>query len=323
MAFFFSELWALRSRHFLNVISLSLSFLLIMTLDYTARKTEETFEDFVASNGLDISMIISDKPIDEKGLVKAFASVYGDYQIILAEEGFYRLFDLKYDLEAESIFDERVTVGDDVFRDCLFNLNLNGMVLKVTDVLAEDFENIYFDAAKSIILPLKYLFLFPDAQKRYFLNNALKKSMEDKGYEVISLQQSESALKKSAETIRGFLILLSLTGFAAALVSFMSHSLSVIKVREREIGIKKAFGASDKDIFIEQLAETSILVLVSFVASSFVLNLILVKSGMEKEPVIPGSLSVISAVITAAFCGIFPALKAAKTGISDAIRNGV
>ncbi|MBQ1827061.1 MAG: FtsX-like permease family protein, partial [Erysipelotrichaceae bacterium] len=146
---------------------------------------------------------------------------------------------------------------------------------------------------------------------------------EEMGYEVISLQQSQKALLKSADLIRGFMILLSLVGLLAASVSFISHSLSLLRQKEREIGIMKAFGASDKDIFFEQLAESLFLVLVSFAFSIIVFNLILLKTKMEKEPVIPGSLSLISVVLIALFCGIFPAAKAAGTNISDAIRTGV
>ncbi|MBR0138584.1 MAG: ABC transporter permease [Erysipelotrichaceae bacterium] len=320
MASFISEFLSQRRRHFLSVISLTLSFIVVMTLDYSCRMIEKLFDDFTSGNGFEISELITEnEPVSQEGLVKTYHSAYGECQVILADDEFYNLFDLEYCLKKDGIFTERVTVGYEVFSETLFSLNLNGLTVGVSAVIEKDYENLYFDTSRLMILPLKYRFLFPDAVPRYFFQNDLKSRFEEKGYEILSLQKSEKALRQTAEAIKGFIVMLSVICFAAALISLVNHSFSLLKRKEREIGIKKAFGASGKDIFMEQISETVLLVLISFVISIFVFNLIM---GKKKEPVLPSSSYILTVILTAVGCGIIPALRASRIRISDAIRTG-
>ena len=47
MASFISEFLSQRRSHFLSVISLTLSFIVVMTLDYSCRMIKKLFEDIV------------------------------------------------------------------------------------------------------------------------------------------------------------------------------------------------------------------------------------------------------------------------------------
>src|SRR5436190_2106483 len=99
----------------------------------------------------------------------------------------------------------------------------------------------------------------------------------------------------------------------------MNIMLASITERVREIGIRKAIGASFFDVFTQILVESVVIAIIGGLAgvftSSMLVKLLVAMSPTENTPVIAMESLVLAfgfSVVVGVLAGLFPAFKAAK-----------
>lgn len=107
----------------------------------------------------------------------------------------------------------------------------------------------------------------------------------------------------------------------------MNIMLASITERVREIGIRKAIGATFFDVFTQILVESVVIAilggLAGLFASNMLVKLLILLSPMENTPVITVDsmfLAFAFSVAVGILAGLFPALKAAKLNPIQALR---
>ena len=131
--------------------------------------------------------------------------------------------------------------------------------------------------------------------------------------------------------MRVFLSAASLVTLVAGAVGVMNIMLVMVAERTREIGLKKAVGASNRRVFLEIVAETlgvtfvagAVGVLLGWLGVAFSASRIAVGQTMQAVPVLePGRVVVILATLigVALFSALLPALRAIRTDPAAALR---
>ncbi len=183
----------------------------------------------------------------------------------------------------------------------------------------------YYGDYMYITASIKDKRLFPAVKKRliYFLKNKLKIEEEDiriRTYE----DQIANKLKNMDETIK----LISILGLIALIsggIGIMNVILATIFARIKEIGTRRALGASKTDIFMQFSAESIILsllgafmgLILSYFLIDYMGEVINMKTSFSLLAVV---LAFGMAIITGFIFSIYPALKAANMDPVEALK---
>ncbi|MEN8906940.1 MAG: ABC transporter permease [Clostridiales bacterium] len=158
------------------------------------------------------------------------------------------------------------------------------------------------------------------------ISRALKfKHGNDKKY----ISQSSADTQKSMDRITNIIsIILSIIALITLLVGgigVMNILLVSVTERIREIGIRKALGAQNKDIVFQFLSESIIITLLSgIIGIALGLGIGAIISSYLKIPpvidILTISLTIIGSIIFGLIFGVYPALKAAKLDPIESLR---
>lgn len=137
-----------------------------------------------------------------------------------------------------------------------------------------------------------------------------------------SIESSVKAAQASGGLIAGISLLVGGIGIANIM-------LASITERIREIGVRRAVGATGRDIFVQIVVESTVIGLIGgllgLVASFGVIHLLKVLSPMQNAPIVEVSSVLVSlgfAVAVGIISGLYPAWRAATLDPIEALRYG-
>lgn len=352
--FLIKHLYYQRYKHILTILANSVAVFLLLSVktfsDYLIAELNEQLID-LAVNVETIQIINDDLNeeqinlfFEEKGInsyCRFYMTDYDKYNLITCDN-LNKLFSFKF-LDGDFFHDWQISGNDNVavigynlknyFDDINIGemININGATFEVIGILDKDTSNLFFDGDNSIFIPLdyhfnngkrQYMFLSDNIINEDEINNYLNKT----DYILISQKEIQQSMQLIASITEKILLVLSFVSVIVSFIGIINNSLSSLNSRKQEIGIKKAMGATDKDIYWQFILETVIIIFISlFVAfMALMLVILLLKIIFSFEICInyeecAGILVLV--VFLSIICGIYPAFLAGKITVISAIRN--
>lgn len=235
---------------------------------------------------------------------------------------------------AEEIFKHNDPIGESVI--------VGGVPYKVVGLLCEEGGNLMGSCDDSIIMPIssaanmlksravKSIYIEADNSKNIDkvvqqTRKKLKKSFDEDDYKIINQQHIFKVVNKVQNTLKLVMAIIAGISLIVAGIGIMNIMLVAVSERTKEIGIRKALGAKQRDILSQFLIESlvisfigGILGAVIGVIGSFIITLILdVRYELSWVSMF---ISISFSMIVGILFGIIPADKASKLKPIDALR---
>ncbi len=323
----------------LAVFTTSLSILLILIVTLISDSIFSIWDQQLEQLALDVSLVeIGDTSLlhqsvgtiaEQLEAISYYEMEYGDYTIVGCDP-LDEYFTIEY---AEGHFFTKVdlvnnnnvaVVGENLLSEIQNGkIYLNGACFEVAGVISSESENIYFDYQNSIFVPKNYPFdyqrlvLFTRQEVNDYLLDTL---CGQDNYALIDQSSSLSAFDEIENVIEKGLYGLGYFCLLTSLLSLVNNTLSSLKQRQEEIGIKRSLGASKKAVFLEFLLEIASIQIVSLIISILVLLLMISLLEIEEVNLLHCFQQVVIIIIFGLVMGFYPAFKASKINVSDCTR---
>ena len=159
------------------------------------------------------------------------------------------------------------------------------------------------------------------AKKR--IKEALLKSYEDDDFSVTEQAEILSTINQIFNILNSVLVAIGSISLLVGGIGIMNIMYASVTERTKEVGIRRAIGATEKDILVQFLVEAVLLSALGGLLGLFIAILIVI----FVRPFFPVSINILSVIVTLTvssaigiFFGVFPARRAAKLPPIEAIR---
>ena len=349
------EIWYHRIHHYLTVAANAVAIFLVLIMNILSATLTENLADHLNSLGLDVSMLqmvdpsllppewidtISEKlgaekitPFYSKSLDGFTVSccnqhLAGMFDFIMEKGRFISGLDiLNNDNVAVLGYQAAAGLNDPAIGS---EIEIDSVSFKVIGIIEQTEGSLFIDIDNSVFLPEGY---FSELQQVscYFSGGndstlVLDEVLGRDNYLLVSQGQLGNVTEAITELIRSVLLAVAAISLIVAVIGLVNSTLSSIRARTYEIGVKKVLGAGDSDIFIQFLTEMAIILTVSAAIAITAVGLIVgtLKAYGMAEIVIDyqeNSVMLFRMLLLGLVCGLYPAKKAAGITIMEAIRS--
>ena len=348
------EVFYQRKRHYLTTAAVCISIILVLLVNIISSHIIENVHLSFEQLGLNISCLQLLKKrsynwiekLIESNQIEKYSLYHkkqeGDYKIIGCQSSLAEIFTFNFEsghflTETGNMYnDNQVVIGNKLkqYFNC-YQINesiiIKGITFRVVGILEEDCENLYEDFDKCVFIFIDYLnkdsqsgvyFLSENRLNERYLNELLGKD----NFLFIDQSQTKDALINLLDLIRNVLIVLAFVSVSVSIICIVSNSLSGIDSRMKEIGIKKALGASSKDIYLQFIVENTVIIIIGIFISWLTVLIIVKMINLYAETkvavdIVSNTGYIILILIIGSICNIYPAKKASEITIIETIKN--
>ena len=348
------EIFYQRKRHYLTILASCISIVLLLLVNiissYIIENVSLTFEQL----GLNISCVqLLEKRQDN--WIDNITEIYDiekyspynkkqekDYKIIGCDNGLANIFTFNFEsghflTETSNLYnDNQIVIGNNLkyyFNCYRVNelINVNGISFRVVGILENGSKNLYEDFDDCIFIFDEYVTDYTQSGF-YFVNEKMfnERQINDligkDNYIFIDQRQTKDSLITLLNLIRIVLLALSFVSVVVSSICVVNNSLSTIHNRMKEIGIKKALGASSRDIYLQFILENIFIFLISIALSCLtvlvIIKLINIYAEIKVTVDVFNNINYVALILViGSVCNIYPAKKASEITIIETIKN--
>ena len=346
------ELWFHRTNHYLSILSTSVALFLAVTVSVLSDSLITEIKGRFISLGTDVTMIeimetadhewfaemIQEKKIERHGI--SCSERWNDMDVVSCDAGLFRVFEFRIKTGRlfsclDTLYNNNCAVlGHKAYEKLGYpqpgeTIEIDGVCYRVCGVLEKENDNLFMDVDNSIFLPMSYC--DPPDNCRYYvseyncyLEGYLARHFGKESYVVIDQSDAGKAMQDMLQLCRSVLMFLAYVAVAVSMIGLFSNMLSGIRERTYEIGIKKALGASDTQIFCQFLLESMVIMTVSSVISMtgcYGVCCLLKNTVITDLNILTSCKVLLRTDLFGMACCIYPSRKGSKIAVITALRK--
>ncbi|MBR0230030.1 MAG: ABC transporter permease [Erysipelotrichaceae bacterium] len=346
------EVWFHRRNHYLSILSTSVALFLVLTVSVLSDSLITEITDRFNSLGTDVTMIdimdaadrdwfsdiLQKKGIDRYGI--SYSEKWNDMDVVMCDAGLFRVFEFRIKTgrlfsNLDLIYNNNCAVlGHEAYEKLGYpqtgeTVDIEGVFYRVCGVLDKEIDNLFMDVDNSIFIPISYCdsadsCRYYIADYDFYLDWYLTRNCDSDNYVVVDQSDTGKAIQDMLQLCKSILMFLAYVAVAVSMIGLFSSMLSGIRERTYEIGIKKALGASDAQIFCQFLLEAMVIMTVSSLISiigCYGVCCLLKNTGVTDLNILKNSSVLIKTGLFGMACCIYPSRKGSMTAIITALRK--